>query len=519
MFVVLQSVQWRPALCLLGTGVLALVGLLSASPSQDPEWVHLVVLHTNDVHGQVLPRPATWLVDPDPPRAGGLVRLAAAIRRERREALEAGAQVLLLDGGDWTQGTPEGRLEQGRRAAAVMLSMGYDAMAVGNHEFDHGVDVFLGHLKALQPPALLANALMSDGGYLPGVHSHKLVEKAGIPILLVGLLTKHTPEMTHASTRDLIWQSPASALTRVRKEAEPAGALVIPMTHLGVEGDRALARAHPDLALIVGGHSHTRLEAGVIEGQTLIVQTGAKATTLGRVDLWLDPDSHAVVRSQSRLIKLLTDPEDLDRNTALEAACTKLVLASERRMGVVVGSLSAPLMRGLDPYSSSASGNLVTDVMREYTGATVALHNRGGLRADLPAGKVTRRDLFRILPFENHVVSMDLTGAQLEKLLRRSVEGQGHSGLEVSGVTLHLLSGAERPRLGRVVVGGKALVATASYRVVTNSFLAAGGDDYATFTEGTGRQVNPVLLRDLLETAFGSEPVTPPMASRFVLSE
>jgi 5'-nucleotidase len=69
------------------------------------------------------------------------------------------------------------------------------------------------------------------------------------------------------------------------------------------------------------------------------------------------------------------------------------------------------------------------------------------------------------------------------------------------------------------VVGGKALVAAESYRVVTNSFLAAGGDDYATFTEGTGRQVNPVLLRDLLETAFGSEPVTPPMASRFVLSE
>jgi 2',3'-cyclic-nucleotide 2'-phosphodiesterase (5'-nucleotidase family) len=335
----------------------------------------------------------------------------------------------------------------------------------------------------------------------------------------VGLLTKHTPEMTHASTRDLTWQSPASALARVRQEAEPAGALVIPMTHLGVQGDRALARAHPDLALIVGGHSHTRLEEGVIEGQTLIVQTGAKATTLGRVDLWLDPDSHEVLRSRSRLIKLLAEPDDSDRNLKLEVACKKLVLASERRMGVVVGSLSAPLMRGLDRYSSSASGNLVTDVMRDHTGATVALHNRGGLRADLPAGEVTRRDLFRVLPFENHVVSMDMTGAQLAKLLRRSVEGQGHSGLEVSGVTLYLLPGDEGPKLGKVVVGGEDLVAAETYRVVTNSFLAAGGDDYGTFAEGTGRQVDPILLRDLLETAFGSEPLTPPKASRFVLSE
>lgn len=519
MFVFLPSVYRRQALCLLGTGVLALAGALSATSSHDAEPVHLVVLHTNDVHGQVLPRPATWLDVPDPPRAGGLVRLAAAIRRERREAQEAGAQVLLLDGGDWTQGTPEGRLEDGRQAAAVMLRMGYDAMAVGNHEFDHGVDVFLGHLKALQPPALLANALLPDGGYLPGVRSHKLLRKAGIPILLVGLLTKHTPEMTHASTRDLTWQSPASALARVRQEAEPAGALVIPMTHLGVQGDRALARAHPDLALIVGGHSHTRLEEGVIEGRTLIVQTGAKATTLGRVDLWLDPDSHEVLRSRSRLIKLLAEPDDSDRNLALEAACKKLVLASEHRMGVVVGSLSAPLMRGLDRYSSSASGNLVTDVMRDYTGATVALHNRGGLRADLPAGEVTRRDLFRVLPFENHVVSMDMTGAQLAKLLRRSVEGQGHSGLEVSGVTLYLLPGDEGPKLGKVVVGGEDLVAGETYRVVTNSFLAAGGDDYGTFAEGTGRQVDPILLRDLLETAFGSEPLTPPKASRFVLSE
>ncbi|MEE3178233.1 MAG: metallophosphoesterase, partial [Verrucomicrobiota bacterium] len=187
MFVALQSVQRRPALCLLGTGVLALVGVLPVCPSQDSEWVHLVVLHTNDVHGQVLPRPATWLDDPDPPRAGGLVRLAAAIRRERREAQEAGAEVLLLDGGDWTQGTPEGRLEHGRQAAAVMLRMGYDAMAIGNHEFDYGEAILSWQKNRVPFPVLGAN-LDYKGTNHPFAQRHAIIERSGIRIGVIGIL-------------------------------------------------------------------------------------------------------------------------------------------------------------------------------------------------------------------------------------------------------------------------------------------------------------------------------------------
>jgi 5'-nucleotidase len=113
--------------------------LLLVASARAGEAVHLVVLHTNDLHGQVLPRPATWIDREDPPLAGGLPRLAAAIASEREEVERRGGFVLVLDGGDWLQGTPEGQVGGGRAYLEVLVRMGYDALALGNHELDNGL--------------------------------------------------------------------------------------------------------------------------------------------------------------------------------------------------------------------------------------------------------------------------------------------------------------------------------------------------------------------------------------------
>lgn len=502
--------------------LLALLALLSPAllagltSGEGEERLHLVVLHTNDVHGQVVPRPATWLKDVDPlPDSGGLSRLAGAVERVRAEAEEEGFELLVLDGGDWFQGTPEGRVEEGRPLIAALAAIGYDAMAVGNHEFDHGVDVLVGHLEAVRPPALLANALTREGDLLPGTRSHLVVERGGLRIALVGFCSVSTPQMTHPSARDLQWLEPADVLDRLREELSGDVDLFLPVTHLGVDGDEALAARHPDLPLVVGGHSHSLLRRGVTRGKTLIVQAGSKASVVGRVDLWLDRESGEVLEKRASLIELYEDPALEFRSARVDEACAALVAASAASMDVVVGELAVALPRSRDRYRTSPSGNLVTDVMRGHTGADVAIQNRGGLRADLPEGPVSRRNLFQVLPFDNHVVTVRISGSDLEAIFRRSVEGQRSRGLEFSGAEVLIDRTQGSPRLESVLIGGKPLSAGESYTLTTNSFTAQGGDGYEALTRASERIVDPTLLRDLVEGAFSEGPLTPPAENRY----
>ena len=315
--------------------------------------------------------------------------------------------VLVVDAGDWYQGTPEGALGRGRDFVAAMSEIGYDAMCVGNHEFDHGLANLRNILQRAQPPALLANVVdPASGRTLGGVRPWVIVRKAGLRIALVGLLSPSTPEITHPDARALEFRDPVEVLGECLVELEGKADLVIPLTHLGVEHDVELARAHPEVPLVVGGHSHTFLREPVIEGETRIVQAGCKAGAVGRVDFWIDRRTHAIERIEARLVDLYDEAEASNRNRAVELACGRLVRQSSARQDEVVGELATPAERGRD-FRSSSAGNWITDHMRAQASADVAIHNRGGIRRALPAGPITRRLLFEILPFDNTVVLLD----------------------------------------------------------------------------------------------------------------
>ncbi|MEL6712417.1 MAG: bifunctional UDP-sugar hydrolase/5'-nucleotidase [Planctomycetota bacterium] len=485
----------------------------SAQGAEAPR--HVVVLHTNDVHGQVLPRLATWLKDANPPlESGGLPRVAAAIRRLRAELEADGAAVFVCDGGDWFQGTPEGQVERGAAFLEMLAAAGHDALVVGNHEFDHGLDVLLSHLKRVPMPALLANVRLPDGAPLPGTRDALVVERGGVRVAFVGLLTPETPSITHVDTRSLLWEEPTEALVRVRAGLPADVDLIVPVTHIGVEGERALARSAPDLPLVVGGHSHTFLRTGVREGDALVVQAGAKASVLGRVDLWLDGEG-AVVRSEASHVELYAEPEPRWRNTRVDALADALVARAAARMDEVVGELTAPLEQTRRELVNSTAGNLIADAIRERAGADVAVHNRGGIRAALPAGPITRRDLFSILPFDNHVTTVTLTGEELVELFRTSVEDGRRGALEFSGARLVVRREEGRPRLVEVLVGGLPVAPGDRVRLATNSFLATGGDGWQVLGEAPEREEDVVMLRDLLEERLLTGPVTPPSEQRY----
>lgn len=480
-----------------------------STPTSEVEELHLVVLHTNDLHGQVLPRAATWIDPADPPLVGGLPRVAAAIAKLKREQTGPTTGVLALDGGDWFQGTPEGSLGRGLGFVTALARVDYDALVLGNHDFDHGLDHLTHMLEVARPRAVCANLIDPKTGREVGwVDPWRIVEVAGLRVALVGLLTPETPTISHADTRTrLAFMEPVEALGFARARlgllADPVD-LVIPVTHIGVEEDEALARAFPDLPLIVGGHSHTFLPEGLRVGETLIVQAGSRATSVGRVDLILDAASHDVLRSSARSIELRSAPPGSMRIASVEEACADLARRSAAHMSEVVGELRAPATRA-NGWTSSSLGSWICDAMLRRTGADVAFHNRGGTRADIEAGPVTRRAIFEVLPFDNELVTMTLLGSELEGIVRETLttrrRGLDWAGLEVdlSQVDGDPEEGGGAVELLGVRVAGVALDPEAEYRVTTNSFLADGGDGYLADGVGTERERDMTVLRKMLE--------------------
>jgi 5'-nucleotidase len=333
----------------------------------------------------------------------------------------------------------------------------------------------------------------------------RVVEHGGVSIAFVGLVTPITPEISHPDCKTIDFVDPVQALTRAEEHLKGKVDWIVPLTHLGVETDKALARAHPELALVVGGHSHTYLKEGVREGSTLIVQTGSKASAIGRVDVWLDKTTKKVLESTSKLIDLDEEPPAAFATEPVAIIAHNLVLRTEERMKEKVGELTATAERSKNALASSAMGNLLTDALRDYTRADVALMNRGGIRADLQQGPITRRDVFEVMPFDNSIVVLKLTGAELTALVRNAVEGKAHSGIEVSGLTLEIKTdaGGDKRSLTGVRVGAEPVDPAKVYRVAMNSFMADGGDAYIeAVSPGEKRTDDVLLLRDMLEALF-----------------
>jgi 5'-nucleotidase / UDP-sugar diphosphatase len=485
-----------------------------ASASEEP--IHLIVLHTNDVHGQTLPRRATWIEDREV-WVGGLERAAAYIESVRRRADGPGEGVVLVDGGDWFQGTPEGRVREGREFVKLLKRLDYDAMALGNHEFDLGIEPLLALLLEAEMPSVCAN-LYENGERVGWVRPYRIVERCGLRIAFVGLISPSTPDITHVEARRLDFRDPIAEFARACDELPDDIDLVIPLTHNGLYLDRELAAARPDLPLVVGGHSHTYLRDGVMVGPTRIVQAGDKCTVVGRVDLLIDPTTKRVLSSTSRLIELDRDPDPEFVDAELAAGVARLVERTDAAMSVEVGRLSETPVPPT-PFASGGLGSWIADSMRTFARADVGLHNRGGIRSSLAKGPVTRRSLFEVCPFGNTVVSFELTGAELAVCLEQAIESRPEIRIEISGVELdvRMVDDEERPlRLAAVRVGGQPLDPERRYRMATNSFLATGGDRIFRFERELDLLDSGVLINELLEQQFaGTKSIALPTDTRF----
>ena len=479
------------------------------------EPIKIRVYHTNDVHGWIMPRPDKFQTTR---MIGGAAALASLISKET-------GPKLVLDGGDWWQGTPEGSLTKGEAVADVFNAIGYDAIVIGNHEYDDGQAPLRSLIARMKMPVLSANTFGADGKLAPWVRPWIVKEVAGVKIGVFGLTTSKMRSLAFPKNIEgLEFRREVDAARDAVKALRKQGAtVIIALTHIGLEGenqkfegDRTLAREVPGIDLIVGGHSHTFLNRAVRgDNGTLIVQAGSYLVKAGRAELLIDPESKKVTGSSDELIELW--PDRVGEDPGVKAIVAKYQEAVGKVFETVIAT--APAAMGREADRENALGDWMADCYRESMGADTALQNGGGIRAELPAGPVTVRSIFNVMPFDNALVKLSMKGADLRAVFDHGV-GVGKIA-QVSGADIvYYRPRSAGERVASISVGGAPLDESKVYSIATLDFLTTGGDGFSVFDRFVSSETTGALARDLLTACARKQgSVSAPPPGRLKLKE
>jgi len=426
------------------------------------------ILYLNDFHGFAEPY-KPYGADEE---HGGIAWLAARVDQLRREK-----PTLLLSAGDMIQGNNWANLFEGKSVIEAMNLMRFDAMTAGNHEFDFGRDLLEKRIEEARFPVLGANV---EG--LGPLRPYVIRELNGVRIALLGVVTEDTPVSTHPrNVVGLRFLPLRETLKRYLPELRRQADVVILLSHIGYQEDRKLAEEVPGIDLIVGGHSHTRLDKPVRVGATVIVQAWEHARVLGVLDLTLDKGKIVAIDGRLVEIRPVQGGADPAVYSLVEKYRKKVDAALNGRVGKTEVALDGENVRKRE----TNFGDLITDIMRSVSHADAALLNGGSIRASVAKGPILVKSIYTALPFDNYIVAIRLTGRQIREALEHGVAGvEDGAGAfpQVSGIAFSYAPAAPAgARLREVLIGGKPLDPDKEYSVATNDFLAAGGDGYTAF--------------------------------------
>ncbi|WP_159884475.1 choice-of-anchor I family protein [Paenibacillus puerhi] len=464
----------------------------------------LTVMHTNDTHAHL----------------EDVARRATVINQIREE----GGRSLLLDAGDVFSGDLYFTKWMGQADLEFMNYLGYDAMTFGNHEFDQGTQTLASFISKAKFPLLSSNIDFSADSHISpllrmpkvidtlqpkstanaGVYPYVVMDVNGQKVAVFGLTTEDTKE-TSSPGKDVQFSSANAAAAKTVETIQAEGIqVIIALSHLGYNRDRELAEAVPGIDVIVGGHTHTKLDAPVVltgsaSEPTVIVQANEWGKFLGRLDVTFD-DHGVVLTGQDQLHgQLITInanvPEEPVAKKMLQPYKDELELLKQQKIGQTDVLLDGK--RENVRSKETNLGNFIADAMlskgKALKNADVALMNGGGIRDSIQQGAITMGALRTVMPFGNTLYILDVTGQQLKDGLENGVSGAKLSDLpgkfpQVAGMTFKWDPAQEagskvydvRIKTGDSYVP---LRLDATYRVATNSFVANGGDGYASFAK------------------------------------
>ena len=477
----------------------------------------ITILYTNDFHSAFDPIPAYWI--DGSPRLGGAAHLLTLINqiREKEET------VFLFDSGDMFTGTLA-TLTKGEALLEMMMTMEYDALGIGNHEFDYGVEPFKKGISKVPFPVLGANIFYKDSGEIFS-RSYTILERNSIRLGVIGVIGLDARSVILPSyVENLEFRDPVIYVRKAVKELRSLVDIIVVLTHQGKTGpmqtdaenrpevqrdfdeDIKLAGLVEGIDVIVSGHAHRGIEVPFVhpETGTLIVQTYGYGTRLGFLKLFFD--GNKITNHNGELLKVWSDK--LEPNLNMQNKINFYKNKVDPYIGEVVGKSSVRLVR--DYVAESSLGNFSTDVMRAMTGSEIAFQNAGGLRADLPEGPITKGNVLDAFPFHNTLVSGYMTGKQIKKILEQGLSLE-RGMIQVSGIkAFYDLEKSIGKRLISAEVNGEPLKENKEYLISTQSFLGEGGDLYDTFLEvkykDTEKYLSDVVIAHLKDKEEIEEP-------------
>jgi 5'-nucleotidase/UDP-sugar diphosphatase len=478
------------------------------SPALAASEFHLSVLHTNDVHARLLPIDKLDQTCDDSKLGQGVCFGGLARRVAKVKALRAAKQnVILLDAGDQFQGTLFYNRYKGDEAKAAMNLMRYDAMAVGNHEFDNGPANLARFVRGVDFPVLSANIDASQDSNLAGALApYTILNVNGERIGVVGYTTEETSFLSSPGPT-IRFLPIEAAVKKAVKELEAQGVnKIVAVSHAGLGRDMQVAAQVDGIDVIVGGHTHTLLanHDELAEGPTptvvkspsnspvLIVSAYAYGRYLGYLDVDFD--------DSGKPVRWMSEPILLDESLPEDAATKAWVLDMRAPLDAFRREVIGHVPRDLDGASvrcrhvECTLGNVVADAVRSVTkpyGAQAAIVNAGGIRASIGGGDVTRWQAMDALPFLNPITVQSVKGDALWSMFEHSVsraedsknEGTGRF-LQVSGIRVSW--DPQKPVGSRVVSleiesssrNYTPVLSNQTYGIAANRFISSGGDGY-----------------------------------------
>lgn len=497
------------------------------APAQAP--LHLTILHTNDLHSHDLPFSDHGELVGGIPGIAGLFN----VLRAKHE------NTVTVDAGDIFEGTPFFTYYHGAVEVQLLNDAKYDVYTIGNHEFDDGPVNLAAQLKQAKFSVINCNMDTSAYPQLQRLIKPSVVKTiAGQKVAFIGAVCPDLAKVTYRAEKVKVINADGDWMSPIRAEIQRLTKLgidkIVLVTHVGVDRDKLLAEL-PDVDVIIGGHSHTRLEKPIVvnhpDGSVcVVVQTGCYGRAVGELNLVFN--TNGTVDSSQLQYQLLDITKALPVDQAMEKYLHRKASPFEALQTEILAEAVQRFDNNWQSFlGDSPLGNLVTDALADAGskyGATITLQNRGGMRAAVDRGKISEENVQELLPFANFLTVCTITGKELRDILETSVGGSGVQSITLGAqfLDVHGLKFEWDPGLGRLhrvrniwvvnSAGGlEPLNSEGSYRIATNdyTFSTEGFDfSHATSVVHTRKRLSSCLHDYLLK----QKTVTPKVEGRIV---